>query len=54
MTGDWSKICVIDTENESASLYADLGKYYTIPIAPPFTPEKYIEAIKACEKGVLK
>lgn len=55
MTGDWTKICVIDTENGSGSLYADISKdkentYYTIPIEPPFTPEKYIEAIESCEK----
>jgi hypothetical protein len=54
ITGDWNKIAVIDTENESASLYSDLGDYYTIPIAPPFTPEKYIEAIKACEAGGIE
>lgn len=57
MTGDWTKICVIDTENGSASLYADLGKdktYYTIPIEPPFTPEKYIEAIECCEKAGIE
>ena len=27
MIGDWSKIAVIDTENGSAELYADLGDY---------------------------
>jgi hypothetical protein len=45
---------VIDTENRSASLYAHLGKYYTIPLAPPFTPEKYMEAIEVCEKGGIE
>jgi hypothetical protein len=54
MTGDWSKIAVIDTENRSASLYAHLGKYYTIPLAPPFTPDKYIEAIEVCEKAGIE
>jgi hypothetical protein len=54
MTGDWSKIAVIDTENRSASLYAHLGKYYTIPLEPPFSPEKYIQAIEACEKGGIE
>ena len=27
MTGDWSKIAVIDSENCSADLYAHLGNY---------------------------
>jgi hypothetical protein len=47
-TGDWSKIAVIDTENGSASLYSHLGDFNTIDLAPPFTPEKYIEAINLC------
>jgi hypothetical protein len=54
MTNDWSKIAVIDTENESASLYAHLGEYNTMSIAAPFTPEKYIEAIKACEDAGME
>jgi len=54
MTDDWSKIAVIDTENRSASLYAHLGKYYTIQLTPPFTTDKYIQAIEVCEKGGIK
>jgi hypothetical protein len=54
MTDDWSKIAVIDTENRSASLYAHLGTYYTIPIEPPFTTEKYIQAIELCEKSGIE
>lgn len=49
MTNDWSKIAVIDTENESASLYAHLGEFNTIPLPAPYTPERYIEAVRACE-----
>ena len=52
MCGDWSKIAVIDTENNSAELYSNLGDYSVCPISPPFTPKKYIEAIKeAVEAG---
>lgn len=49
LCGDWSKIAVIDTENHSAELYADLGSFYTISLSAPFTPEKYIEAISLCQ-----
>jgi hypothetical protein len=57
MTGDWNKIAVIDTESESADLYANhklptgftIGEFEVCPLAAPFTPERYIEAIKACE-----
>ncbi|HWJ24936.1 MAG TPA: AAA family ATPase [Flavisolibacter sp.] len=54
ITEDWSKIAVVDTENRSASLYAHLGKYYTIPLTPPFTTDKYIQAIEVCEKGGIE
>ena len=51
MTGDWSKIAVIDTENDSASLYSDLGEYLTLNLSAPYSPERYIEAINLCEKS---
>ncbi len=54
VTGDWSKIAVIDTENGSADLYSDLGEYNTITMAPPFSPERYIEAIKTCENAEME
>jgi hypothetical protein len=54
MTNDWSKIAVIDTENESASLYSNLGDYNTIPLTAPFTPERYIEALKMCEDAGME
>lgn len=54
MTNDWSKIAVIDTENGSASLYSHLGEFNTIDLQAPFNPERYIEAIKACEDGGME
>ncbi len=42
---DWSKIAVLDSENKSAHLFADLGGYKVLSINPPFTPEQYVEAI---------
>jgi hypothetical protein len=54
MTNDWSKIAVIDTENGSADLYSDLGEYNTLTLSPPFSPERYIEAIKACEEAGIE
>ena len=45
-----SKIAVADTEKGSASLYSDLFQFDTLEISPPFTPEKYIQAIEAAEK----
>ena len=47
LTNDWSKIAVIDTENGSAHLYADLGDYHVMTLKAPYSPERYIEAIKA-------
>lgn len=54
ITNDWSKIAVIDTENESASLYAHLGEFNILSISAPYTPEKYIEAMKACENAGME
>lgn len=54
ITNDWNKIAVIDTENDSASLYSDMGEFNTISIAPPYTPERYTEAIHTCEKAGME
>jgi len=51
LVGDLSKVAIIDTENGSADLYAHLGDFNVLPLTAPFTPERYIEAIKSCEKG---
>lgn len=48
MTNDWNKIGLIDTENGSGSLYEHLGAYNTVPLEPPFTPERYMEAMDLC------
>ena len=49
--GDLSKVCIIDTENDSACLYAHLGDYSTLPLEAPYSPERYIEAISFVEKS---
>lgn len=51
---DWGKIAVIDTENFSASLYAHLGKFRVLNITAPFTPEKYMEAIRFCSEAGIE
>jgi hypothetical protein len=48
------KIAVIDTEHESASLYAglpDMPEFETLNLAPPFTPERFTQAVQAAEKA---
>jgi hypothetical protein len=51
---DWSKIAVIDTENQSADLYSHLGQYNVLTLTPPFNPERYIEAIHTCEASGME
>lgn len=62
LTGDWSKIAVIDTENNSADLYANhtiesdggkfvIGEFQVLPFEKPYSPERYIEALKDCESA---
>ncbi len=48
------KVTIIDTENGSADLYSHIGDYNVIPITAPYTPEKYIEALDACEKAGME
>lgn len=45
------KVCVVDTENESASLYADRFEFDTIPLAPPFGTDRYGACIDAVVRG---
>ncbi|CAM4184578.1 AAA family ATPase [Flavobacterium antarcticum] len=52
--GNLSKVAIIDTENGSADLYAHLGNYNVLTLAPPFTPENYIKAIELCEKSGME
>ena len=62
MCGDWGKIAVIDTESESADLYANhklptgfvIGEFEVCPLSAPHSPERYIEAIKSCEAAGME
>lgn len=54
LTGNWQNIAVIDTENESASLYSHLGQFKTLSLHPPYSPERYIQAIKTCEDAGIE
>lgn len=51
---DWTKVAVVDTEHMSAELYSDLGEYNVIPLKPPYSPERYIQAIKTCEDAGME
>jgi hypothetical protein len=51
LTKDWSKVAVVDTENGSTNLYADLGNYSVLNLSQPFTPEAYSEAIELAVKS---
>lgn len=54
LSGDLSKVGIIDTENGSADLYAHMGEFNVMPLTPPFSPERYIEAIRTCEKAGIE
>ncbi|SNR68636.1 signal recognition particle subunit FFH/SRP54 (srp54) [Lutibacter agarilyticus] len=54
ITNDWTKIAIIDTENNSASLYAHLGEYNVLSLDEPYSPERYIKAIKTCEEASME
>lgn len=52
--GDFTKTAIIDTEHGSGDLYAHLGNYNVVSLEPPFSPERYIEAIDLCEKSGIE
>ena len=49
--GIGGRIAVIDSEHGSASLYSHLCEFDTLELAPPYSPERYIAAIKAAEQA---
>ncbi|PYD05908.1 ATP-binding protein [Pseudomonas syringae] len=50
-TGLGGKIAVIDTEHDSASLYADYAEFDVMSLSAPYSPERYIEAITSAEES---
>ena len=50
-SGISKKIALVDTENSSASLYADRFEFDTLTIEPPYTVAKYNQAIDAAAKA---
>jgi len=54
MNGDFTKTAIIDTENRSADLYAHLGSYNVVSMNPPYSPERYVEAIELCEQADIE
>lgn len=45
------KTALIDTEHGSASKYADLFEFDVLEMEPPFSPERFIKAIREAEQG---
>ena len=50
-SGMGGKIAVIDTERSSARLYSHLVEFDALDLAPPYTPERFIQAIEAAEEA---
>jgi len=49
--GIGGKIAVVDTEKGSASLYSDIADFDVLELEPPFSPERFVEAINAAEQA---
>ena len=57
ITGDWGKIAVIDSERGRALMYANrsdlgTGEFLHCDLEPPYTVDRYIEAMREAEKLV--
>lgn len=53
IVGPEGNIVLIDTENKRGHIFSDLvpGGYKVLDMVPPFSPERYIEALEACSKA---
>lgn len=51
LAGADGKIALIDTENGSASLYADDFEFDTMSLGPPFLSARYLEAMEAAREA---
>lgn len=57
ITGDWSKVALIDTEHERGRFYAErsdlkIGKFKYASMSAPFKPDKYIDYVKSAAQAV--
>lgn len=44
------KVALIDTENRRSEYYGELTDFDICPLDAPFSPQRYVEAIKQLEK----
>jgi hypothetical protein len=51
LASQFGRVCVIDTECGSASLYADKFEFDVLELRAPFSPEAYIEALHEVENA---
>lgn len=51
IVGPEGKIAVCDTEQGSASLYADYYDFDVVELKPPYHPDRFIEVIKGAEEA---
>ncbi len=51
VVGPKGKIALVDSEHRSADLYSHVCDFDKIDLEAPFTPDKYIEAIRAAEEA---
>ena len=49
LVGPSGKIAMIDTERGSGELYSHTTDYDVLPLAPPYSPDRYCAAIRAAE-----
>jgi hypothetical protein len=52
--GSWDGVGLVDTESGRASVYADLGPWRHMDLAPPFAAERYVEALDVATDAGLR
>jgi len=51
--GDLSKVAVIDAEN-AIELYSHIGNFNVLNLTAPFSPERFLQALQACEAANME
>jgi hypothetical protein len=53
LAGAWGKVAIIETNYASAHHYSYLGRFQTLTLSAPFSPQKFMDALALCEKSAI-
>lgn len=54
LCGAYEKVVIIETSYKAANHYSYLGRFCTLTLSPPYTPERFIDAIELCDRSGIE